>query len=142
MSCKDMQFKSIIMHNPTRAHDFFCIFYLRFYHVCKFASIYHDIKINREKLGEAAAETLSVYSRILRYIPNKIFAMWTERWLFEKPGDEFMILHLVNIFLPQSTTSMYPMSCSRIISVTPTFGIVRHLASQPLVMLDLGPWFE
>lgn len=34
-----------------------------------------------------------------RYLPDEVFAVWAECWLFEESGHEFMILDVVDVFL-------------------------------------------
>lgn len=40
-----------------------------------------------------------------RYSPNEILTVGTKRRLFEKSGNEMVILNIVNIFFLQSTFS-------------------------------------
>lgn len=37
------------------------------------------------------------------YSPNKVRAMTAESRLFEKPRNKFVVLHFMDVFLPQST---------------------------------------
>ena len=39
------------------------------------------------------------------YLPYKVFAMATKRWLLEKPGQEFVIFNVDALFLAQSSSS-------------------------------------